>query len=113
MSSQETPETPSISVEDEVTSGKLVTATCAVSHSCPSDLPRVTWSHDGTQSSPSQPQNHGQWKLTSYSLTFTPSREDHNKRLSCSAEFKGKTVTGYTTLKVKCKSASLRQMTRC
>uniref|UniRef100_A0A672K6U4 Si:dkey-238d18.5 n=1 Tax=Sinocyclocheilus grahami TaxID=75366 RepID=A0A672K6U4_SINGR len=101
VSSPETPENPTVSVEEEVTSGKLVTATCAVSHSCPSDLPRVSWSHDGSHSSPSQPQNHGQWKLTSYSLTFTPSREDHNKRLSCSAEFKGKTVTGYKTLKVK------------
>uniref|UniRef100_A0A673LQ44 Si:dkey-238d18.5 n=1 Tax=Sinocyclocheilus rhinocerous TaxID=307959 RepID=A0A673LQ44_9TELE len=98
---KETPENPTVSVEEEVTSGKPVTATCAVSHSCPSDLPRVSWSHDGSHSSPSQPQNHGQWKLTSYSLTFTPSREDHNKRLSCSAEFKGKTVTGYKTLKVK------------
>uniref|UniRef100_A0A671SDC5 Si:dkey-238d18.5 n=1 Tax=Sinocyclocheilus anshuiensis TaxID=1608454 RepID=A0A671SDC5_9TELE len=86
---------------------KQVTATCAVSHSCPSDLPRVSWSHDGSHSSPSQPQNHGQWKLTSYSLTFTPSREDNNKRLSCSAEFKGKTVTGYKTLKVKCKSSEV------
>uniref|UniRef100_A0A8C1GC15 Si:dkey-238d18.5 n=1 Tax=Cyprinus carpio TaxID=7962 RepID=A0A8C1GC15_CYPCA len=102
---KETPENPNVSVEEEVTSGKPVTATCAVSHSCPSDLPKVTWSHDGKQSSPSQPQNHGQWKLTSYSLTFTPSREDHNKHLSCTAEFKGKTLTDYKTLKVKCKSA--------
>uniref|UniRef100_A0A8C1XFI7 Si:dkey-238d18.5 n=1 Tax=Cyprinus carpio TaxID=7962 RepID=A0A8C1XFI7_CYPCA len=100
-----TPENPNVSVEEEVTSGKPVTATCAVSHSCPSDLPKVTWSHHGKQSSPSQPQNHGQWKLTSYNLTFTPSREDHNKHLSCTAEFKGKTLTGYKTLKVKCKSA--------
>ncbi len=105
VSSPETPENPTVSVEEEVTSGKPVTATCDVSHSCLSDLPRITWSHAGTHSSPSQPQNHGQWKLTSYSLTFTPSREDHNKRLSCSAEFKGKTVTDYKTLKVKCKSA--------
>ncbi|XP_059369951.1 myelin-associated glycoprotein-like isoform X2 [Carassius carassius] len=101
ISVKETPENPTVSVEEEVTSGKLVNATCAVSHSCPSDLPRVTWSHDGKQSSPSQPQNHGQWNLTYYSLTFTPSREDHNKHLSCSAEFNGKKVTGYKTLKVK------------
>uniref|UniRef100_A0A8C1GB28 Si:dkey-238d18.5 n=1 Tax=Cyprinus carpio TaxID=7962 RepID=A0A8C1GB28_CYPCA len=107
VSSPETPENPNVSVEEEVTSGKPVTATCAVSHSCPSDLPKVTWSHDGKQSSPSQPQNHGQWKLTSYSLTFTPSREDHNKHLSCTAEFKGKTLTDYKTLKVKCKSPPL------
>ncbi|XP_058655136.1 myelin-associated glycoprotein-like isoform X2 [Onychostoma macrolepis] len=98
---KETPDNPTVSVEEEVTSGKLVTATCDVFHSCPSDLPNVTWSHAGTHSSSSQPQNHGQWKLTSYSLTFTPSREDNNKHLNCSAEFKGKTVIGYKTLTVK------------
>ncbi|XP_052431919.1 sialoadhesin-like isoform X6 [Carassius gibelio] len=97
----ETPENPTVSVEEEVTSGKPVNATCAVSHSCPSDLPRVTWSHGGKQSSTSQPQNLGQWKLTYYSLTFTPSREDHNKLLICSADFNGKKVTGHKTLKVK------------
>ncbi|XP_026137814.1 myelin-associated glycoprotein-like isoform X3 [Carassius auratus] len=101
ISVKETPENPTVSVEEEVTSGKPVNATCAVSHSCPSDLPRVTWSHGGKQSSTSQPQNHGQWKLTYYSLTFTPSREDHNKLLICSAEFNGKNVTGHKTLKVK------------
>ncbi|KAI2656423.1 Myelin-associated glycoprotein [Labeo rohita] len=95
----ETPENPSISVEEEVTSVKPVTATCIVSHSCPSDPPRVTWNHDGTRSNLPQPQNHGQWKQTSYTLIFTPSREDHNKILSCSALFKGKTVTGSKTLK--------------
>ncbi len=60
VSSPETPENPTVSVEEEVTSGKPVTATCDVSHSCPSDLPRITWSYAGTHSSPSQPQNHGQ-----------------------------------------------------
>ncbi|XP_056329765.1 myelin-associated glycoprotein-like isoform X2 [Danio aesculapii] len=98
---KETAEQPSVSVEDELTSGEQVSATCAVSHSCPSDLPQVTWSHQGSHSGPSQPQDHGQWKLTSYSLTFTPSREDHNTRLNCTADFKGKTVTGYKTLTVK------------
>ncbi|XP_052431914.1 myelin-associated glycoprotein-like isoform X3 [Carassius gibelio] len=101
ISVKETPENPTVSVEEEVTSGKPVNATCAVSHSCPSDLPRVTWSHGGKQSSTSQPQNLGQWKLTYYSLTFTPSREDHNKLLICSADFNGKKVTGHKTLKVK------------
>uniref|UniRef100_A0A672LLF6 Si:dkey-238d18.5 n=1 Tax=Sinocyclocheilus grahami TaxID=75366 RepID=A0A672LLF6_SINGR len=81
---KETPEIPTVSVEEEMTSGKPVTATCAVSHSCPSDLPRVTWNYDGTHSSLSQPQNPSQLKLTSYTLTFTPSREDHNKHLMVS-----------------------------
>ncbi|CAM4555573.1 unnamed protein product [Leuciscus chuanchicus] len=98
---KESPEQPTVSVKDEVTSGNPVTATCTVFHSCPSDLPDITWSHDGDRSSPSQPQSHGEWKVTSYNLTFTPSREDHNKNLSCSAKFSGKTVTGYKMLKVK------------
>ncbi|XP_067307726.1 myelin-associated glycoprotein isoform X2 [Pseudorasbora parva] len=98
---QDSPKPPTVSVNNEITSGISVTATCSVFHSCPSDLPRVTWSHGGEQSSRSEPQDDNQWKLTSYSLTFTPSREDHNKNLSCSAEFSGKTVTGYTVLKVK------------
>ncbi|XP_077063943.1 myelin-associated glycoprotein [Siphateles boraxobius] len=98
---KESPEQPTVSVKDEVTSGKSVIATCTVLHSCPSDLPRITWSHDGSPSSPSQPQSQGQWKVTSYNLTFTPSREDHNTNLSCSADFRGKTVTGYKKLNVK------------
>ncbi|KAK9962505.1 hypothetical protein ABG768_007863 [Culter alburnus] len=98
---KESPEQPTVSVKDEVTSGNLVVATCTVLHSCPSDLPRVTWNHNGKPSNPSQPQNHGQWKLTSYNLTFTPSREDHDKKLSCSAEFREKTVTGFKRLEVK------------
>uniref|UniRef100_A0A8C1NKU3 Si:dkey-238d18.5 n=1 Tax=Cyprinus carpio TaxID=7962 RepID=A0A8C1NKU3_CYPCA len=107
VSSPETPEIPVVSVEEEVTSVKPVTATCAVFHSCPSDLPRVSWNHNGTHSSLSQPQNPGHLRLTLYTLTFTPSREDHNKHLSCSAEYKVKTVTNYKTLKVKCKSTIL------
>ncbi|XP_050984748.1 uncharacterized protein si:dkey-238d18.5 [Labeo rohita] len=109
---KETPENPSISVEEEVTSVKPVTATCIVSHSCPSDPPRVTWNHDGTRSNLPQPQNHGQWKQTSYTLIFTPSREDHNKILSCSALFKGKTVTGSKTLKVKYPPYNVKVITK-
>ncbi|XP_073719302.1 myelin-associated glycoprotein-like [Misgurnus anguillicaudatus] len=88
-------------MKEEVMSQREMTATCIVSHSCPSDPPRLSWSHKGTLASNSQPQDHGQWRLTS-SLTFTPSREDHNEPLVCSAEFStGKKVTSNKTLKVK------------
>ncbi|XP_056613402.1 myelin-associated glycoprotein-like [Triplophysa dalaica] len=98
---KDSPELPSISVEGEVTSQKEVTATCVVSHSCPSDPPRLTWSHKGKTTSDSQPQVDGQLKLISY-LTFTPSREDHNKPLSCSAVFPpSKTVSNNKKLKFK------------
>ncbi|XP_065136659.1 myelin-associated glycoprotein-like isoform X1 [Paramisgurnus dabryanus] len=91
-----------IAVDEEVMSQKETTATCILSHSCPSDPPsQLTWSLNGTHTSQSQSQDHGQWRLTS-SLTFTPSREDHNKPLNCSAHFSGgKKVTSSKTLKVK------------
>ncbi|XP_073719465.1 sialic acid-binding Ig-like lectin 14, partial [Misgurnus anguillicaudatus] len=95
------PEQPTISVKEEVMSQREVTAACIVSYSCLSDPPRLTWSHEGRLMSNSQPQDHGQWRLTS-NLTFTPSREDHNKPLICSAEFSnGNKMTSTKTLKVK------------
>ncbi|XP_065136002.1 myelin-associated glycoprotein-like [Paramisgurnus dabryanus] len=95
------PEQPTISVKEELMSQREVTATCIVSHYCLSDPPRLTWSHEGMLMSNSQPQDHGQWRLTS-SLTFTPSREDHNKPLNCSAEFSnGNKMTSTKTLQVK------------
>ncbi|KAA0701809.1 Myelin-associated glycoprotein 1B236 [Triplophysa tibetana] len=98
---KDSPDLPIISVDKEVTSQKEVTATCVVSHSCLPHPPRLTWSHKGTTKSPLQAQEDGQWKLTS-SLTFTPSIEDHNKPLNCSAEFTPvKTVSNNKNLKVK------------
>ncbi|XP_073671666.1 sialic acid-binding Ig-like lectin 16 [Paramisgurnus dabryanus] len=99
---KDSPEKPIISVNEEVMSQKETTATCIVSHSCPSDQPpQLTWSLNGTHTSQSLSQDHGQWKIKS-SLTFTPSREDHNKPLSCSANYSGgKKVTSSKTLKVK------------
>nr|XP_055053159.1 myelin-associated glycoprotein-like [Misgurnus anguillicaudatus] len=98
---KDSPEQPTISVKEEVMSQREVTATCIVSYSCLSDSPRLMWSHEGRLMSNSQSQDHSQWRLTS-NLTFTPSREDHNKPLICSAEFStGKKVTSTKTLKVK------------
>ncbi|XP_065136668.1 sialic acid-binding Ig-like lectin 13 [Paramisgurnus dabryanus] len=98
---KDSPEQPIISVNDKVMSQKETTATCIVSHSCPSDPPQITWNHNGVPTSQSQSQDHGQWRLTS-SLSFTPSREDHNKPLNCSANYSGgKKVTSSKTLKVR------------
>lgn len=96
-------EKPTLSVEKEIKSGKKVTATCSVLHSCPSDPPHLTWSHQGKVSSQSSQQTKGQWKITS-TLSFTPSRLDHKKILGCTVIFTGgKKLTAETTLSVTCK----------
>uniref|UniRef100_A0A8C8HHF0 Ig-like domain-containing protein n=1 Tax=Oncorhynchus tshawytscha TaxID=74940 RepID=A0A8C8HHF0_ONCTS len=87
----------------EVKLGVELSASCSVSHSCPSDSPLLTWSHSGTPSVQSQQLTNGQWKVTS-SLTFTPSITDHNQSLVCTAEHRGvKPVKMSKTLNVRCK----------
>ncbi|XP_070993500.1 B-cell receptor CD22-like isoform X1 [Oncorhynchus clarkii lewisi] len=95
------PDPPSLSVREEVKLGVELSASCSVSHSCPSDSPLLTWSHSGTPSVQSQQLTNGQWKVTS-SLTFTPSITDHNQSLVCTAEHRGvKPVKMSKTLNVK------------
>uniref|UniRef100_A0A673XGT7 Ig-like domain-containing protein n=1 Tax=Salmo trutta TaxID=8032 RepID=A0A673XGT7_SALTR len=83
--------------------GEVVSVSCSVSHSCPSDPPLLTWSHSGTPSIQSQQQTNSQWeeKLT---LTFRPSIADNNQPLVCTAAYKGgMTVSSSKTINVKCK----------
>uniref|UniRef100_A0A673XSM0 Ig-like domain-containing protein n=1 Tax=Salmo trutta TaxID=8032 RepID=A0A673XSM0_SALTR len=95
------PDPPSLSVMEEVKVGEVVSASCSVSHSCPSDPPLLTWSHSGTPSIQSRQQTNSQWeeKLT---LTFRPSIADNNQPLVCTAAYKGgMTVSSSKTINVK------------
>ncbi|XP_062873410.1 sialoadhesin-like [Trichomycterus rosablanca] len=101
VSVKDSPDQPVLSVDGEMKSGKKITTSCSVVHSCPSEPPTLTWSHKGSVSILSQPQNKGQWKMTSY-LSFIPSKSDHNKDLVCTALFPGnKTVKNKKTLTVE------------
>ncbi|TSN03404.1 Myelin-associated glycoprotein [Bagarius yarrelli] len=98
---KDSPGQSTLLIPKDISAGKRVTATCSVFHSCPSDPPNLTWSHKGTVSSQSLQQTNGQWKITS-SLTFTPSKADHKKSLTCTAVFPGgKESIGLTTLYIK------------
>ncbi|XP_040923898.1 myelin-associated glycoprotein-like isoform X1 [Betta splendens] len=79
---------PSLSVTQEVVEGHNVTASCSVSHSCPSSPPEFTWSHAGVTHLKTRHLNDGQWNLTS-TLTFVSTRDNHNKPVKCTVTYKG------------------------
>ncbi|XP_061094642.1 sialic acid-binding Ig-like lectin 5 isoform X2 [Conger conger] len=83
---QDAPATPMLSVSREVKAGEAVTATCTASHSCPTDLPHLVWSHTGTPIVQSEALSNGQWRVTS-NLTFTATPSDHGRHLVCTAQY--------------------------
>lgn len=78
----------SLSVKGKVRVGRAASVSCSVTHSCPTSPPVFSWSHLGREDIQHTPLNDGQLRTTS-TLSFQPSREDHNNLLRCSIRYKG------------------------
>ncbi|XP_070690777.1 myelin-associated glycoprotein-like [Pempheris klunzingeri] len=90
------PQPPSLSVK---VNGK-VTASCSVSHSCPSFPPQISWSRSGVTTRRSKRLNEWKWETVS-TLTFNPLASDCNKPLNCTVQYRGgKQVKSSTILRM-------------
>ncbi|XP_044065400.1 sialic acid-binding Ig-like lectin 14 [Siniperca chuatsi] len=78
------PEPPSLSVK----LNDKVTASCSVSHTCPSIPPRFSWSRSGMVKRRSKRLNTWKW-VTVSTLTFIPRPTDFNTPLNCTVKYRG------------------------
>uniref|UniRef100_A0A096LRH6 Ig-like domain-containing protein n=1 Tax=Poecilia formosa TaxID=48698 RepID=A0A096LRH6_POEFO len=75
-------------------------ATCTVTHACPSSPPKFSWSHPGKTKTSSKKLKEGLWSTKS-TLTFTPEEADFNKPLKCTVNFNDKKTAEGSVLLVK------------
>ncbi|KAG7242185.1 hypothetical protein INR49_024231, partial [Caranx melampygus] len=84
------PKEPSLVHPETATEGHPYTVTCSVIHTCPSHMPKLTWSRSGTDKPTESHRqlHHGYWEIQSI-LTIIPEEKDDHSVVTCTAEFNG------------------------
>ncbi|XP_040899793.1 myelin-associated glycoprotein-like isoform X2 [Toxotes jaculatrix] len=99
------PAKPSLVHSPTATEGRPYVVTCTVTHTCPSHVPKFTWSRSNTDR-PTEVHrliHNGLWEAQSI-LTFIPQAMDDHSELTCTAVFNGQKTTS-ATLKLFLKRA--------
>ncbi|XP_022617644.1 myeloid cell surface antigen CD33-like [Seriola dumerili] len=91
------PPTPSLVHLETGTEGHPYTVTCSVTHTCPSHVPKLTWSRSTPEKIvESHRQLHpGHWEIQSI-LTFIPEEKDDHSEITCTAVFNGQKTSSAT-----------------
>ncbi|XP_028435363.1 sialic acid-binding Ig-like lectin 13 isoform X1 [Perca flavescens] len=97
------PPNPTLSHQKTATQDRPYTITCSVRHTCPSHVPKLTWSR-GTADDVIEVHKetgYGYWEAESI-LTIIPEEKDDQSDVTCTAQFNGpKTSSATVTLYVK------------
>uniref|UniRef100_A0A8C1A8L4 Ig-like domain-containing protein n=1 Tax=Cyprinus carpio carpio TaxID=630221 RepID=A0A8C1A8L4_CYPCA len=95
-----------ISIEPEladVTEGVAQNFTCTIYHSCQNENPTITWNYENMQVSSwnKKLSDLDQFRIAFSNITFVGAKEDHGKRLICTATFSGGNIETYVVLRVQ------------
>ncbi|XP_051720085.1 uncharacterized protein LOC127496289 isoform X1 [Ctenopharyngodon idella] len=93
-----------ITIEPEladVTEGVAKNFTCSVYHSCQKETPTITWNYENMQVLTGRITLSGLDQVTYSNITFLGSKDDHGKKLICTAKFSGQNTETYVVLYVK------------
>ncbi|CAH2318634.1 sialoadhesin-like isoform X1 [Pelobates cultripes] len=99
---REKPHDPVIQWSGEMIEGQPITITCKVEHTCQSNAPTIGWNKGGQHGNTNKSNfTGGGWTSVS-ELIYTPSSNDHNTQIVCSAvHHNGKISQSSTTLDIK------------
>ncbi|XP_068099220.1 sialic acid-binding Ig-like lectin 6 isoform X2 [Hyperolius riggenbachi] len=93
------PPKPSISGVGDLEEGKSVTITCAISHTCASSPPTITWNIPGHLTTERSKAGYkGKLHMESIMMSYTPHYTDHNTTVTCSAVFPNKKTSAENVL---------------
>ncbi|CAM4555654.1 unnamed protein product [Leuciscus chuanchicus] len=76
-------------VVGDVTEGVAKNFTCSVYHSCQRETPTITWNYENMQVSTGSNTVSGLNRVTYSTITFLGAKDDHGKKLICTATFSG------------------------
>ncbi|XP_073780069.1 sialic acid-binding Ig-like lectin 12 isoform X2 [Danio rerio] len=77
----------------EITEGVEQNFTCTVHHSCQKENPTITWNYENMQVSEGRQTLSGFDRVVYSTITFLGAKEDHGKKLICSAAFSRGNIT--------------------
>ncbi|XP_067306349.1 sialoadhesin isoform X2 [Pseudorasbora parva] len=93
-----------ITIEPEladVTEGFAKTFTCSVYHSCQRETPTITWNYKNMQVSTGSKTLSGVDRVTYSIINFLGAKEDHGKKLICTAKFSGRNTETHVVVHVQ------------
>ncbi len=93
-----------ITIEPEladITEGVAKSFTCTIYHSC-QKVPAITWNYENMQVTKGSKTLSGLNLVTYSNITFLGVKEDHGKKLICTANFPGGNITAAVVLCVQC-----------
>ncbi|XP_050957766.1 sialoadhesin-like isoform X2 [Labeo rohita] len=101
-----------ISIEPEladVTEGVAKNFICSVYHSCQKENPSITWNFENMQVTKGNKTLSGLNQVTYSNITFLGAKEDHGKKLICTAKFSERDVTASVDLNVHCQKMQCQE----
>ncbi len=84
----------------DVTVGIAKNFVCSVYHSCQKE-PTITWNYKNMQVTPKDKKGSGLNWISYSNIAFLAAKEDHGKKLICTAKFSGGDITTSTILHVQ------------